>query len=227
MEMTIARKVPFTAEGELAAMSQELIQVAGSPINRPLGAYVTMPGLGEYHRVRRTIQAWRRGNPQGYLIIAGCSANEKTFVEMTDDNLMGHFGLTRDELDQHRDRIIIQPNARNTPDQTDWLAHTLKEHNIKLAGLAVTMYHELRAFATLLASQRRLGSLELGLVVPRLIMVNPTDIVPETGVTYRDSAAGELKRMLTYVKKGDVATYDEFMSYMDRIHRAQLVASVW
>ena len=226
MSQPISRSTPLTAEGELTAMTQELLILAtAAPAARP-EAFITVQGLGEYHRVTRTYETWKAsgGDENGsLLIIAGSNTSEDTFVEMTKANLIGVFGFHEEDFAKLGEQIIIQPSAINTPDQAKWVARVLEEYNISLAAFGVTTYHLLRAFCTLLAEQRRAGTLGNTLVVPRLMDMPPTDIIPETGVSYGDAIGGELARMLKYAAQGDVATCEEFMDYAARLRSADVL----
>lgn len=228
MSQPIDRRVPLSPESKLTAMTLELFSVAASPLHeQPLEAYITVQSLGEHHRVIRAYQAWRAARNQPLLIIAGANASEKHFVEMTEENLVNWFDFEKADLPKLGTQILIQQTALNTLDQAQWLTNVLQERNVRLAGFGVSSYHLLRAFCTLLAAQRRAGTLEKGLVIPRMMDVRPTDIVPETGVSFRDAISGEILKMLQYVQQDDVATYDEFMAYMKRIRDTNLCTTVW
>lgn len=224
---TFDRSTKLSLDGQIAAMEAQLANVAAAPLKQPVDAVITMQGLGEHFRVANAIEQWiEGGNPQALLIIAGSSKAPdqlKSFVEMTPDNLVQVFGLPEVYLDQIGTRIIIQPHAVNTPDQTNWVARELYRHEVRVATHAVTWYHELRNYGSLLASQQRVGTLGQTLVVPRMLSVSPLDRSPHTDTPYSEMHSGEITRMLKYIPEGSVLGHDDLMDYFLGLYEAGVI----
>jgi len=170
-------------------------------------AIIVMPGLGEHARLQAAVSAWEAHPHIQYLIVAGTNDIEKTqpqpSLEFLESSLIG---LHRTE------GVITQVSAEHTKDQTDWIAHTLRDKKIQSAALFVSHWHLPRAYGTLLKSMDELH-VKLALF-PVAVGTSPTAVVPETGQTVIAMSAGEAKRISTYQELGHVTSLDELEYYL-------------
>jgi hypothetical protein len=171
-------------------------------------AIAVLPGLGENKRIISAIKAWEAGNSNArYLLVAGTNGLEKTQTQPSIDFLMSSvIGLKKS------DRVETQVSAEHTLAQTSWLVDRIKNLGITSLALYVSDWHITRAYSTLIKSLRK--SDVLIPVFPVSVPVSPASIIPEYGVTAAAMSAGEAKRIITYQEKGDVATLEELVEYL-------------
>jgi uncharacterized SAM-binding protein YcdF (DUF218 family) len=181
-------------------------------------ALVIASGQGEHWRFTHAIRAWETHPTLRYLLVANGNPAEETYVEITLDYLRS-LGLRR------LSGVCLQAEpAPNTGLQAAWIVNQVKDHGITSLGLTVSPYHLPRAYLTVLkafvASGIRLP------IIPIPVAVAPDTPVPETGANAYDLLPGEVKRILTYMDKGWVATPDELRQYLQWLwshHRSLLI----
>lgn len=178
---------------------------------RQCDALFVPQGLGEYSRISHTVDAWEQG-VANHLVVAGCHVNDFGAFEMSTTELVERFGLTRTE------NVHTQPNALNTPDQTNWVAQQCVENGITSIALMCPSYHMLRQLLTLHVSLRRAG-LRIP-VIPVPLHLPPSSLTPatqagETELTGISMVDSELDRIRRYQEKGDVATVEEYLEYLE------------
>ncbi|MDO8557246.1 MAG: hypothetical protein Q7R98_02170 [Candidatus Jorgensenbacteria bacterium] len=180
-------------------------------------ALVVFPGLGEWRRESDAIKEWNKENcTVKHLLIAGQNPNEKNSVIRNLENLQKEpFNLLR------IGGVFSQGDAKNTPEQTKWVARIVAEGKIISLTLCVSPYHMLRAYLTLLKTFIKRGMNVI--IIPSPTPLPPDYIVPETKKKQTDMVPGELKRITEYQEKGDVATMEELMKYLSWAYSQPLV----
>ncbi|WP_433088373.1 hypothetical protein ACQP1P_20425 [Dactylosporangium sp. CA-052675] len=163
-------------------------------------------GQGERWRLAHAIQAWESNPRLRRLLVATSNPAEATYVEITLDHLRG-LGLRRTE------GVEVQPEpAANTGRQAVWIAERVRDRGIGGLALAVSPYHLPRAYLTVLKELLR-RDLRVPLI-PVPVAVPPHRRIPETGATADELVPGELRRILTYMREGWVATPEELREYL-------------
>jgi hypothetical protein len=169
-------------------------------------ALVIASGQGEEWRFTHAIRCWEANPDLRHLLVANGNPAERTYAEITVDYLRG-LGLRR------VDGVVVQAGpAPNTGLQAAWIVDQVQERGIASLALAVSPYHLPRAYLTVLKAL-----LDRGVRVPLIpvpVAVAPDTTVPETGATAYDLVPGEVKRILTYVDSGWVATPKELQAYL-------------
>ncbi|GIF71926.1 hypothetical protein [Asanoa siamensis] len=178
-------------------------------------ALAVVAGQGEEWRLTEAIGRWEKSSGPCHLLVANGNPLERTYVPITADYLRG-LGLTRTE------GVRIQPEpAPNTGLQAAWLVATVRDLGITSLALTVSPYHLARVFLTLL---KACGDERVPLV-PVPAAVPPDARIPETGATAFDLVPGELKRILTYMDRGWVATPAELRAYLGWLWRQPILAA--
>lgn len=188
------------------------------PINQ-CDALFTPHGLGENNRITHTLNVWQKG-VANHLLVAGCHVRDYDAFEMSTRSLAKRFGLTRTR------NVHTQTYALHTRDQTDWGAAQCKEHGISSVALMCPSYHMLRQLLTMHGSLRRVG-LRIP-VIPVPLHLPPSSLAPatiagETRVTGINMVDGELDRIKRYQKKGDVATEQEYLDYLEWLWKQPII----
>jgi hypothetical protein len=116
--------------------------------------------------------------------------------------------------------------APNPGLQAAWIVNQVQARGITSLALAVSPYHLARVYLTVLKAFTRSG-FRLPMI-PLPVAVPPDTPVPETGATAYDLVPGEIKRILSYIDNGWVATPEEVQQYLQWLwshHKALLVTS--
>lgn len=177
-------------------------------------------GLGEYNRITHARDVWQRG-VANHLLVAGCHVKDYGAFEMSTKTLVMRFGLTRTY------NVHTQTYALHTRDQTDWGAAQCKKHgDITSIALMCPSYHMLRQLLTMHASLRRVG-LRIP-VIPVPLHLPPSSLAPatiagETDLTGISMVDSELDRIKRYQKKGDVATEQEYLDYLEWLWKQPII----
>lgn len=210
MSEVLGRVMEHNPEGEMAGMAMMLYSVPRF-VDR-VDAVAVLPGLGERWRLDDATGAYDN-NPQARrLLVAGINPHEETFEQPTSELLHDVFGM------QRTDGIRIQNGARNTPDQTEWIADTVEAEGIESMALYVSPYHLLRGSLTLMKSFiKRNKQIP---IIPVPVHVAPSITIPEmaakgTPLDAHGMLPAETKRITTYQAGGDVATAAELRNYID------------
>lgn len=182
-------------------------------------AFALFPGMGEIWRVRHIIACWEnRENTVQYFLNTALNTREKTAEKLTIKHLcMPPYNLSRTEC------VITRVHAEHTKDQTEWLAKQVKKLDISSVAVFAPPYHCLRAYLTLLKSFIKREMNEV-ILIPMPTPISPSRITPETGSNAWGMVPGEVERIIRYQKKGDVATYQEFIAYMEWLWKHPIIA---
>lgn len=171
---------------------------------------VVVPGQGENWRVQEAISVWDKPfSSAKYLLISGQYWEEKKYIPLDLEHLQKKpFNLKRSR------GFYSQVRARHTKEQAYWIVEKVQELKVKSIALFVSPYHILRAYCTLL---RTFNETETSWVpmIPIPVAVSPYTPIPETGASAWNLVPGEVERIIEYQKKGDVSSYDEFVSYIN------------
>jgi uncharacterized SAM-binding protein YcdF (DUF218 family) len=197
----------FTA-GQILAVTKALTMILALPPSAAdhVDALVIASGQGEEWRFTHAIRNWEANPDLRYLLVANGNPAEKTYVEITLGYLRS-LGLRRIK------GVHLQAEpAPNTALQAAWIVNQVKGHGITSLALAVSPYHLPRAYLTLLKAFNKMG-VRLP-IIPVPVAVSPDKPVPETGATAYDLIPGEVKRILTYMDEGWIATLDELQQYL-------------
>lgn len=182
-----------------------ILTLPQSAVDR-VDALAIASGQGEEWRFTHAIRTWEANPDLRHLLVANGNPAEKTYVEITLDYLRS--------LGLHRiSGVVLQAEpAPNTGLQAAWIARQIQARRITSLALAVSPYHLPRLYLTVLKEFIRSGA-RLPLI-PDPVAIAPDTPVPETGATAYDLLPGELKRILTYMDKGWVATPAELQQYL-------------
>ncbi|WP_432941165.1 hypothetical protein ACQPXM_33050 [Kribbella sp. CA-253562] len=197
----------FTA-GRLLDLMKALTVILTLPQSAAdrVDALVIATGQGEEWRLAQAIRAWEVNPALRYFLVANGNPAEETYVEITVDYLRG-LGLCR------FDGVLLQTEpAPNTGLQARWIADQVQARDITSLALTVSAYHLPRLYLTVLKELIRSGVRVPLIPVPA--QVAPSTSIPETGATTYDLVPGEMKRILTYMDKGWVATPEELEHYL-------------
>ncbi|MER7334604.1 ElyC/SanA/YdcF family protein [Micromonospora sp. NPDC000119] len=181
-------------------------------------ALVVATGQGEEWRLTHAIRSWEANPRIRHLLVANGNPAERTYVRITLDYLRS-LGLRR------VNGLCLQSEpAPNTGLQAAWIADQARARGITSLALVVSPYHLARVYLTVLKAFTRSG-VRLP-VIPLPVAVSPDTPVPESGATAYDLVPGEVKRILTYMNNGWLATPAEAQQYLQWLwsrHRALLV----
>ncbi|GAB3338650.1 hypothetical protein GCM10027452_11680 [Micromonospora halotolerans] len=113
--------------------------------------------------------------------------------------------------------------AANTAVQAAWIVSQVRARGITSLALVVSPYHLARVYLTVLKALTKAGVRVP--MIPMPVAVSPDTPVPETGATAYDLVPGEIKRILTYMEEGWVATPEEVQQYLRWLwsHRAPML----
>ncbi|MCM0678668.1 YdcF family protein [Micromonospora phytophila] len=211
--------VGFTA-GQLVDVMKALTVILTLPQSAAdhVDALVIASGQGEEWRFTHAIRTWEANPGLRHLLMANGNPAEETYVEITLDYLRS-LGLRR------IDGVHVQAEpAPNTGRQAAWIVDQVKGRGIRSLALTVSPYHLPRAYLTVLKACDSSG-VRLP-IIPAPVAVPPDTPVPETGATAYDLVPGEVKRILTYMDEGWVATCEDLQQYLQWLwsrHRSLLL----
>jgi hypothetical protein len=199
--------------GRLLEVSTALMVVLSLPQAAAdrVDALVVATGQGEQWRLTEAIRRWEANPGLRLLLVANGNPAEATYTELSTGYLRG-LGLRR------LDGVHVQPEpAPNTGLQAAWIVDRVRALGITSLAVTVSAYHLLRVYLTVLRAMDGDG-IRIPLI-PVPAAVAPEALVPETGATAYDLAAGEVDRILTYADRGWVATPAE-LRVTPRVRRA-------
>jgi hypothetical protein len=211
--------VGFTA-GQLLDLMKALTVILALPQSAAdhVDALVIASGQGEEWRFTHAIRNWEANPDLRYLLVANGNPAEETYVEITLDYLRS-LGLRRIS------GVYLQAEpAPNTGLQAAWIVNQVQARGITSLALTVSPYHLPRLYLTVLKKFTRSGICLP--IIPVPVAVPPDTPVPETGATAYDLVPGEMKRILTYMDKGWVATIEELQQYLQWLwshHKSLLI----
>ncbi|RZU72873.1 hypothetical protein EV384_1261 [Micromonospora kangleipakensis] len=211
--------VGFTA-GQFLEVMKALTVILTLPQSAAdhVDALVIATGQGEDWRLTHAIRTWEANPELRYLLVANGNPAEETYVKITLDYLRS-LGLRR------INGVYLQAEpAPNTGLQAAWIVRQVQARGITSLALTVSPYHLARVYLTVLKAFTRRG-IRLP-IIPLPAAVPPDTPVPETRATAYDLVPGEVKRILTYMDKGWVATPEELQQYLQWLwshHTALLV----
>ncbi|WP_262282150.1 YdcF family protein [Micromonospora sp. MA102] len=208
----------FTA-GQVLAVTKILTMILTLPQSaaRRVDALVVAVGQGEEWRLTHAIRSWEANPAVSHLLVANGNPDERTYVDITLDYLRS-LGLRR------TDGVHLQAEpAAHTAVQAAWIVSQVRARGITSLALAVSPYHLARVYLTVLKALTKAGVRVP--MIPLPVAVSPDTPVPETGATAYDLVPGEIKRILTYMEDGWVATPEEVRQYLQWLwsHRASLL----
>ena len=181
-------------------------------------SFLAFPGLGETWRVQDAIRRFEANGLSRFLLIAGHNQTEKTFQEFSLQ------GLTQEPYNLTRTKgLIVTARASNTLEQSLWVCEEIRKNGITSIMLCVSPYHCLRAYLTLLKT-----AMKHGIKIPILPMptrIAPQTLCPEYQIALSEMIPGEIDRIVAYQQKGDVATYEDLLEYLDWLWSQPLIAS--
>lgn len=172
-------------------------------------ALAAVCGHGHQERVRGPIRVWDSMDAKArHLLIAGTYYGEQTFEALTLDRLQQPpYGLRQIR------GVSTQVHAAITTEQADWIAGKVRDLGITSLALFSSQYHLLRPFLTLLRALERLGIAIP--VVPVAVVTASSAPVPEVPMASAyELCIGEAIRIVTYQRKGDVASFEAFQQAM-------------
>jgi hypothetical protein len=204
---TVLGQCGLGLDSDMGAMIRAIVtlQTTPRPLNR-VEAIAVRPGLGEMRRWEQAVEALR---PDQFLIAMGAYDGEKTWRPTPE--ILAELGI-----DASDERVVYQATARNTKDQSRWFVETLRDLDVSTAATSVAGYHQVRSFATDVATLRDTGLDGHIMMYPFPTDNHPEDIIPETSLTMGASYEGELRRIKEYSapERRHVATWDELYSYL-------------
>ena len=174
-------------------------------------AFAPLPGLGHEDRIRVAVKAYNQSNAS-YLILGGANSEEKTYENLNVHTLRAPaYGLKR------ADGVITKAVNRDTLDLIDWVMEQVRNNNVRSLAIFTSPYHLLRSFGTAIRALDR-HHMDPIPIIP-ISVGSLDDIVPEslrTGTVKsgHDMVAGEVLRFQKYSQQGDVADYEQILSYM-------------
>lgn len=178
-------------------------------------ALVVFGGLDAEWRPRDAIQYWEEGVGR-YLLISGYFREEKTWIDLGSREILEKMGLTR------WDGVHSTSQEHITPDQAKWFLNMCQELNIKSAALFAPSYFMLRAYCTVVKQMMDREDMDWIPIIPMPIRVSPDSIIPETRVGAWEMYPAEMKKVLEYQEKGDVATFFEFQKYISWLYEKHI-----
>lgn len=108
------------------------------------------------------------------------------------------------------EHMIWEETGAHTRGEAESTLRLAQEHGWKTLLLVTTEYHQYRAFLTFVKTMRDMN-MEL-----ELIMVPENEFPQFHSKTYEDVIAGEIERIMIYQQKGDVASYEEGIAYLQK-----------
>jgi hypothetical protein len=104
-----------------------------------------------------------------------------------------------------------------------------KQRGLRSIVLTASAYHLVRAYLTTLKSFLTDATTLFVSLVPLPALMPPYKLIPdlaEQGINSFLMIPGEVKRILAYQEKGDVATNEEFLFYLEKLWQTPLFQSV-
>lgn len=215
-ESSISRLVPHTVQTKIAAMMTMITTFPN--LAKRADALAVMPGQGEYWRLVEAIRDYQSLDYDAqHLLIAGAYQEEKTWQPMTEERLRpAPYNLVNVK------GVSIQPQARHTPEQADWIVNQAYELGIEKVAVYVSPYHLPRAYLTVLRSMIKRHQDPWLWLLPVAVAVSPSKPIPETGRTAWELVAGEMERIAVYQERGDVSHHSELQTYLSWLwHKIQ------
>lgn len=207
MEGKISRKVKDYPGSKLASLLNFVSSVPTVKLLPRVESLAVLPGMGEDWRIIQAIEAWEnKGNIASHFFIAGFNHEEKT-TTATDLQTLKRPPFSLRVVDN----VYSQLEASNTKNQAEWILFMVKEFDIRSLAIFAPAYHLPRAYLTILKTF--LKSNFRIVLVPVPVCIPPDTIIPESGIDSWGMFPGEMERIVTYQKKGDVATLDELKEY--------------
>ena len=135
---------------EVVTASTMLLSLPQAAADR-VDALAVVTGQGEEWRLTEAIRRWEANPALRRLLVANGNPAEETYVEITRDYL-GGLGLRR------LDGVELQAEpAPNTGLQAAWIADRIEALDIGSLALAVSPYHLVRAYLTVLKAVSNRG----------------------------------------------------------------------
>lgn len=176
-------------------------------------AIAGLAGLGEQERVSEVLRIWESpGTSARYCLIAGFNMQERAAFSLAIPDLQQKFGVCKVK------GLKTQLHADHTKHQAEWLAKQIQEHGITSVRLYLPAYHLLRAWRTVIEQVVFMWGIRIP-ILPVPLSVSPfapiPEYEPEESLSKWDMIPGELERIRRYEAKGDIATFDETLRYLE------------
>src|SRR3989344_8647371 len=181
-------------------------------------ALCTFTGQGEDIRVIQPARAyWEHKKTKNRIfLVPGYYENERTWKEMTEETLSKKpFKIRRTK------GLLCSPRFTTTKDQAEWAVKKIDELAIQSCGVLSSPFHLVRAYTTMLACMDT-AHVKIP-IIPIPIYKAPNSVIPETGGEGWDMLEGEMERIRTYQKKGDIISYEKFREYIDWLSEQPIV----
>lgn len=200
----IPRIVEATQQNDLAKITAMILSLPWPTTD----AIAVFPGRGENSRLQHAVNVWEANRTTRFFLVAGTKwTAEKTTKQPTVELLsQEQFGL------KTTTGVIVHYHANITTEQTNWVVSRIQELKITSVGLVVTPYHLIRAYLTLLKETLK-ADIRIP-IIPLPVPKAPDAIVPEDNADAWTLFDGEMKRIIQYQEKGDVATLPELKEYL-------------
>lgn len=153
----------------------------------------------ENERLYYGIDLWKKYGQ--YLLIA--AINDKNNPVYTRKHIIR---LCYPRLREDSPVVFIQEKAENTLEQAEWMGKIIKDNSIDSVIVTTALYHLPRAFLTLLKVLQK---------NKQKVILIPAPTKP-LGLSKNFFVPGEVRRIIEYQKKGDVATFEELYEYFKR-----------
>lgn len=196
-------------ETEVGRLFQLVTCLSNLPKQNDAEALVIINGLAEPQRTQEVVNIWNEGIGR-YLLVTSPGLYERTPYRFTIKELVETFGLTR------KSGVYTQVTpVPDTRDHSRWAIEHLKDLGVTSANVYTSFYHMPRTFLTMLRCMidadiaRRLN------LYPCPIKISPFEISPEINSPMHTLCEGEAQKIPIYQEKGDIASHEEFMTYIE------------
>lgn len=211
----IARVVEMTEAGMIASLFTGILSIPQSP---KIDALVCPQGMDEHWRVLEAVRLWDTGLTEAKnLLIAGdnwrASGPGRPEGGLSCPPVTMNILIQAPYLLKRIHGVEVREFDTNTPTQVQWVMERMEELNLRSLGLCVSSYHCVRWYLTFLKAM--IKAEKKYAVIPYSTSSSLDKLVPLSQATPWDSIQGEVKRILEYQEKGDVATLDELKEYLN------------
>lgn len=209
-EPVLSRNLPLQESDQAAALA---MLVYSLPRIQGQDAIAGLAGLGEPERVGEVLRMWEAPFSQArHCLIAGHNTQERAAFSLAIPDLQQRFGLCKVH------GLATQLHADHTKHQAQWLAEQIQAKGIRSMRLYLPAYHLLRAWRTVIKQVVFTKGIRIP-ILPVPLTVSPFALIPEyqpeQSFSKWDMIPGELERIRRYETKGDIATYDETLQYIE------------
>ncbi len=209
--MKLNRTVESDEFSDILSMAMMLYAIPHSATQKT-EALVVIPGMDESWRIVQALDLYSGASTSfKHLFVAGVNAEELARHQALLASLKKDYAILRDD-----DHFHLKLSCVNTKDQAEWICDEIFNLQLSSLTLFVSPYHLLRAYCAVLKSclRRNLDSLA---IIPAPVIISPNARFHKDEYNAWELIPGELKRLLKYQIKGDVATYQELRGYLNNL----------